>query len=1105
MVSKVEFRDSDNVGNSNNGQLLHEIEAISKALYLDQTPRKALFPSSSGVRSKSVERPRLLESKSSVDLLVRNGTFLSKDKKTSSMWNWKKPFKALSHIGRQKLNICFILHVHSIEGLPPSFNDLTISVNFKRKGEVMRTSPSRVVNGNVEFDETLMHTCCVYGSRNGQNLANYEVKLSLIYASIVGASGIDLGKHLVDLTRMLPLTLEELAGEKSTGKWTTSFKLAGKAKTANLNVSFGFSLIKRNLVGPTNDPSVSDIVELPHNRSGAVTLGEGCGKNNNIGRIGSVPSNLDHGLPQSSHAVDEVSQHLGFELSKSINFLYQKFDEMNLCNSEVLEILSEREESVKPKSIKGFEVYENPDEDYDNMDFTVIEQGIEITEQQLESEGFLNGAEDATIDTMNLNESIMDSNTSFDLGITSGSVENTFPKYKVIVNNCEQEQILVYKEQVNGEDVKLSDNWFIREIAELESQQAISEFLQQENRMETKSDHKDKLVNRSLSLDRITETVAIEFLNMLGIEHTPFGHGSQIYPESPRECLLREFEKEALASGSFVLDYNGNAESEVDQAGPSCRDPADTFDFPSVIQTAREDHHGLCPLHARRKMAKLLEDLEAEALMRKWGLDEKAFQSSPRCSDGFGSPIELPHDGQSELPQLGDGFGYLVKTKDGGYLRSMKPFLFKNLKNCGNLVMQVSRPVVVPAEMGSEIMSILQHLSSIGVESLCLQANKLMPLEDLTGKTLQEIARDASLGAEDPGSQFRVTLESLLKQNTSSGRKVSLPPNNKFFNNSSLNGTDIGSDYTTLKELSPLAMDKIEAMLIEGLKIQYGTSVEAQSSISALGKNSASLGWSLNSEGGVKWQDNDFDELLNLSISLDEWSRLDAGVISDEDYMNEYILRILAVHHAKSMDPISGTFRKDKHKDKAYVMENGLLGDHITIALRILLRDPLRNYEPVGASMLALIQVERILHSAMRLHNTTSLSGNNENEDSDWMGLKTLSNYAEENEVVHLFEITGVHLSGLNTEDSKNHLWGGKLQQQSGIRWLVTNGMSKSYKHPISKSKAIVVSNSQLMSKGKTYDTLWSISSHTNGRGTNMKHLVGFSPYIRNPDIVFTK
>ena len=77
-------------------------------------------------------------------------------------------------------------------------------------------------------------------------------------------------------------------------------------------------------------------------------------------------------------------------------------------------------------------------------------------------------------------------------------------------------------------------------------------------------------------------------------------------------------------------------------------------------------------------------------------------------------------------------------------MRSMNPNLFTNAKSGGSLIMQVSRPVVVPAELGSGVTDVLQHLASVGLERLSMQANKLMPLEDITGSTMQQIAWEAA-------------------------------------------------------------------------------------------------------------------------------------------------------------------------------------------------------------------------------------------------------------------------------------------------------------------------------------------------------------------------
>ena len=71
-----------------------------------------------------------------------------------------------------------------------------------------------------------------------------------------------MGKHRVDLTRLLPLTLEELEEEKSSGKWTTSFKLSGEAKGAMLNVSFGYMVVGDSPIPLGNNQNVTELFNM---------------------------------------------------------------------------------------------------------------------------------------------------------------------------------------------------------------------------------------------------------------------------------------------------------------------------------------------------------------------------------------------------------------------------------------------------------------------------------------------------------------------------------------------------------------------------------------------------------------------------------------------------------------------------------------------------------------------------------------------------------------------------------------------------------------------------------------------------------------------------
>lgn len=754
-LSKIDLENDSSDRNSSSSRLLHDIEAISKALYLQRPPPKSLiFPYER--RSKSAERTRFTEPKSNQNSGNFNEKVLQKNKKSSSLWNWKKPLKALAHIRDHRFNICFFLHVHSIEGLPMNFNDCSLHVFWKRKDDVLATRPSRILQGTAEFEETLMYKCSVYGGRSGaHSSAKYEVKLSLIYASVVGAPGVDTGKHWVDLTRLLPLTLEELEGEKSVGTWTTSFKLAGKAKGATLNVSFGFKVMKDNLSESKNNRNVSELINLTEDRSMALESVKGLAVNNYnemLKRVGSVPRNSSHRsfLSYTSH---EVSPILGLELSKSINFLYEKLNEANLNGSKEFNLSSEY---VEPPNNHNFESAKDFGEsEFDCSEFTVVEKGIEVSEKEhLEPKGSVQTIDDPVVETINVDEIIGEDNIALEEKMKSNSKEDTCGSYidEVLVNDGKHEDRILCTTGSTIQELELIfDDMFISELKDLESPLAIDELLEQENYTEIKSNYRaSKTSKTSLSLDDATESVASDFLKMLGIDQASSGFTSDSNPESPRELLLREFEKEALNSGSSIFDFDVREEDQLEfscnaPTGSSSQDSCRDFALFPIIRGSDGEHNRADQLLKNRRKANILEDLETECLMREWGLNESAFQSSPRyCSDGFGSPVELPPENPSELPPLGDGFGPLIETKSGGYLRSMNPSLLRNAKNLGSLVMQVSRPVVLPAEVGSEIIDILQHLASVGIKKLSMQLNKLMPLEDITGKTLQEVAQEAA-------------------------------------------------------------------------------------------------------------------------------------------------------------------------------------------------------------------------------------------------------------------------------------------------------------------------------------------------------------------------
>ncbi|KAI3875653.1 hypothetical protein MKX03_035023 [Papaver bracteatum] len=229
-----------------------------------------------------------------------------------------------------------------------------------------------------------------------------------------------------------------------------------------------------------------------------------------------------------------------------------------------------------------------------------------------------------------------------------------------------------------------------------------------------------------------------------------------------------------------------------------------------------------------------------------------------------------------------------------------------------------------------------------------------------------------------------------------------------------------GSEYVNLEDLAPLAMDKIEALSIEGLRIQSVMSDEEAPSnispqeigeISELAGKRANINGSLGLEGAgglqlldIKDGDNDVDGVMGLSITLDEWMKLDSGMIRDkDDQISERTSKILAAHHASSTELFNGGGRGDQKKGKG--KKCGLLGNNFTAELMVQLRDPLSNYEPVGTPMLALIQVER----------------NEDDDDETATIVEVLKDDKKEEkkevveEVIPQFKITEVHVAGLKT------------------------------------------------------------------------------------------
>lgn len=802
MLSRMESGKKNGGVSSNQKKLLKDVETMNKAMYLDRnSSRNSLSGSSSSSQSKTVgksvfrdPKPRPKGSSNSND----DNDGLQKDKR--SIWNWR-PLKALSHIRNKRFNCSFYLHVHLVEGLPSTFDDLSLSVYWKRRDGVLVTRPAKVIQCVAEFDEKLTYTCSVYGSRSGpHHSAKYEAKHFLLYASLLSAPDLDLGKHRVDLTRLLPLTLEELEEEKSSGKWTTSFRLSGKAKGAVMNVSFGYTVVGENTSSTRDGLNAPNVLT---SRQNSISLMKPDVKHrqfdgsSSVRRAGSLQNFSSRDSSQATEEVKDLHEVLPSSksaLASSIDALYKKFDEAKACgsidNEPDSDMSKENLEPIKQDALTSFDVgKETPEVQavndgntcllLDTPELDVFQENVETdkpvyyllldsekekTEGCQDNEFFVvdKGFETSPIETSPI-ETVKGEESFNKASEDASTVDSTFivdtagclqvsSEDSIIHDSVDETNDGCKDEAVVDESACEVDDLYTDELLqELESAiNSVSDLetvaLESPKFVESKSEH---MMRKTHSLDDVTESVANEFLSMLDIDHSPAGLNYESEPESPRELLLREFEKEALDGGFSLFGFDMECDNVSDD-GYDASNGSDQWNFSEAIHSSSMFQHlqkeHLVESHDGRskQKAQMLEDLETEVLMREWGLNEKAFHHSPpKDFTGFGSPIQLPPEEPPMLPPLAEGLGPFLQTKDGGYLRSMNPTLFSNTKASGSLIMQVSNPVVVPAEMGSGIMEILQCLASVGIEKLSMQAKELMPLEDVTGKTMQQVAWEA--------------------------------------------------------------------------------------------------------------------------------------------------------------------------------------------------------------------------------------------------------------------------------------------------------------------------------------------------------------------------
>lgn len=316
--------------------------------------------------------------------------------KKKGLWGWR-PFRAIAHMGQQKYNVLFTVHVHGIEGLPATMNGLRLIVHFAKKDEAgVQTMPSRIFQGSAEFEETLNLRCSVHGSKNNMKHMKWEYKQFNLSVIALDVDELVLGKHRLELSRLLPENLEE--DEEKQDTWTTSFKLTGKAKGGTLVVTFGCEIQNKDSQNASVTSSSrfgeSPVLKAVHSFNSSHNSGDGTP----LGRH--LESALSPMSEPSADHVDYGMEHLSLDDSHDSPYSNKKGQmrpEFQPYPGEDSKLFSPGDSMLAPptpgQSAEGLgevtkanhhkEVSEDVhagsgEEEDEDAEFTVVDQGVEL-------------------------------------------------------------------------------------------------------------------------------------------------------------------------------------------------------------------------------------------------------------------------------------------------------------------------------------------------------------------------------------------------------------------------------------------------------------------------------------------------------------------------------------------------------------------------------------------------------------------------------------------------------------------------------------------------------------------------------------------------------
>ncbi|XP_051126613.1 protein PLASTID MOVEMENT IMPAIRED 1 [Andrographis paniculata] len=292
-------------------------------------------------------------------------------------------------------------------------------------------------------------------------------------------------------------------------------------------------------------------------------------------------------------------------------------------------------------------------------------------------------------------------------------------------------------------------------------------------------------------------------------------------------------------------------------------------------------------------------------------------------------PLKLENDestadeAESEvyLPDLGKGLGCVVQTRNGGYLAAANPLdTVVSKKDTPKLAMQLSKPVVLQSsKTGFEL---FQKMAAVGVDELTSEIFSAMPIDELSGKTAEQIAFEGIASAIIHGRSKERASSSAARTVAAVktiGKAMSAARKERI----STGIWNVAEEPVTVDDILAFSMQKIESMSIDALRIQGDiVDEEAPFDVSPL-------------DAKTVVGNKAYDHILASAIPVEDWIKVTTSNTDDDNVRSETI----------------------------------------TVAVIVQLRDPLRQYEAVGGPMIALIQAtsEKFSGDGERVYKVGSL------------------------------------------------------------------------------------------------------------------------------------